>query len=147
MNLWLLDLSPEARDTTIQYEIASLEDFLDASKLQAEMMAKIYAEWPQEKIRQTILEMLRAQYVYFAKRRIDLEKENSEARREGVSYAQRALYSAKIASLEGLIGHIRQLGTKWAKKAEFSPIYPSDARLIAKNGMEWYLKFIYIPIL
>lgn len=145
--MWLLDLSAEDRETVIAHDIATVEDFLDARVSHEKAVAKIYAEWTQERIREFIVVSLRNRYAFLIKKRIQLERENAEARMNGVPFQIRRALIAKFTPLEACLTQTRQLGTEWAKKGSFAPLVASDIPLIQKNGMEWYLKFIFIPTL
>lgn len=138
--LYLLDLSNEARDHQIEIGAASIEDFVEAKAEYDSFTAKLDCK-------ERVTEMLRESYVFFTKKRKDLERQNAEARLNGVPYKERTALGAKIATVEALLTKIRHTGASWAKNGHFEPLAHIDVDTINRMGMDWYLKFVYIPCL
>lgn len=148
INFSLLELSGDALSVGVENESWNMEDITDAKEEYARFLFEIDAAWPPEKLKELLISLLREHYAFLIKKRTELEKENADARRKGVPFADRRMYSTKIASLEGVINETRMNGQKLGRLAPTaflasSLISPSEASEIDRLGFEEWLKLFH----
>lgn len=100
------------------------------------------AEWPKEKLQTYVLDELRESCRWARQKQRELELENKESRRKGVSYKEREKCTMRIGVLEGLFEKWKARGIEYKKhlvKVNYF-VQPEDVPYIEALGFEWYLR-------
>lgn len=119
-----------------------MEDTFLKQKAEYEaFMAELEASWPEERIANFLLEEYRLRYKGTAERIKELEVENAEARRNGVSYRQRLAIAEKIKNGMAVAKAYRATGERvkgdrWSVRELVKPL---DVQFVKEWGMEKYL--------
>ena len=107
-----------------------------------EAVQELEKKWTPDRLRGYILDYLRESCMWVNEKKIEVENENAEARRKGLSYTERKKYSTQLTALDELFLKWRNRGIKYkmATVRVQDLVHPDDLELIHSNGFEWHLR-------
>lgn len=107
-----------------------------------EKVLALETEWPPERLQDYTLAYLRESCKWAQQKKKELELENKEARRKGVSYEKRQKCTMQIGVLDELFVKWRDRGIEYKRhpvKVDYF-VQPTDLPYIEALGFEWHLR-------
>lgn len=105
-------------------------------------IVRLNLEWPSDRIKAFMLEDYRERCRMCLEKEKVLEIENKDARRMGMSFTERRVFTERIKGIRQLFNEYRDVGLR-VKKGSFSAtdlVTPSDMALINTHGFEYVLR-------
>lgn len=101
-------------------------------------------EWTPEKLKAEVLAMLRGACEFYKDKRKQIEIENAEARRKGVSYQERKKASLQLEVLERSFRELRARGIAYSRDCPplHALVRPEDMDYIHSFGLEEHLRSV-----
>lgn len=142
-NILFLELGPEAITKSIEGGVFTYDEMVQAREDYATFLDELVQEWTPDKTKAFVLNEYRRKCEWALKKIGELEIENNDARRRGVSYKERQTFTAKIDTLRKMFADHKAAGLKYKNKTIKATdfVTPGDVKLIREWGYEKWLKY------
>lgn len=135
---------PEVLPLAIEAGNLTMEEAEDAKSRYDAFVEELEAEWPDVRVKEFLLAKARRSCKYAAKKLADTELENKEARRKGISYADRQIYTKRMQAAKEFFIEWRDKGLKWSKQSFTARqfVTPLDVDFIQERGFDTHLNLV-----
>lgn len=142
-NYIYLTLDADAKAKAIEAGDITLEALMEAEENYNKFLDHIEEEFTPQKIRDYLLARKRNTYAFYTKRLKELERDNNNARRSGMSFTLRtANFTSKIKTLEDLLVQTKEQGNVLKR----SPLNPARVYL-GPMDVDWVQDTGFLAVL
>lgn len=140
--------SPQIALCAIESGLLMEDTFLKQKAEYEAFIAELEATWTPDTITEFLLQEYRSRYKATAERIKELETENAEARRNGISYKERLVLAEKIKTGMAVAKAYRAAGerAKGERLTVKELVKPLDVQFVKGWGMENYLRRTVVDI-